>query len=900
MRIQPDRIQPDRLRPILRVQFAFIACVISALLFTPQVWCQAPQKDKTQTPPDKTQTPPRVQTTVEIGGQTRDIQGSHPAKFQEVRDVPKGFFIQRLRLDFNSAESPYFLALRGFEIRELDQRLTADGGKFGKYRTQFVWDQVPHSFGSGQSFLQYTAPGLYQVSPTLRARLQGLTSPEARISPNGLLDSVIRQELQTAPITNVRLRRDQAMFRQEYWPSDKVELHFQFSRLRNRGSRPMSAGSFVRRPVPAGGLADIGGAWEGIGQEFLEPIDQRTTDLNVGAQFTGKKWNAGVDYNLSLFRNRIESLIFENPFRDKDEQGCTTNLPPLPPLTCGAANRFRQVRWQSDLPPNNDSHTVNFWANVDLTPHTQLRGLFSLAYWTQNDAFLPWTLNEAIRPLDWDGLSPITNPRDVNQLPARSLNGKMRNINQDYALVNRGKNFRFQAQYRSQYLDNQSITLEFPGYAAFGDSTWRAARTDFYNLPIENLDWDFRRQNIAAGFQWDVLKNLTWKLDYGGEIWNRKFRDVNRNNEHSIRNRLDLSTAAGVNFKADYRYSDRRATSYNTQPLTFCPSDSVPGDPQTAQCPVALGGAPAGSPQDSWVVTSFTVMKRGFPIEFNLLRRFDETDRTRNDGSLTIEWSPRSRAKVSATPDAGAASPGAEPTVSKLSRMNFSASYRYLAEEYDKNFYGRSFNKLSFLDAQFSYALENGSFFFASYSRETDRLKYRDLAHLLPNPAAPPGAIVQGVLAQYPIANTWERTSRSSLDSFEFGINAAPQEGKWQLDLSYALSFARDRINTFNPFTVRADSVLHAGANPYPDTVVRRQDVNIAITRRINDKMEIGVRYWYEPYTQDDFSFNVLQPYAHGNLTSETPKYLFQDARYASYHSNVATIFLRYTLGGAQ
>src|SRR6266705_7153021 len=174
------RIQPDRLKLILRVELAFIACVISALLFTPHVWGQAPEKDKTK---PKTTTPRKVHVTIEIGGPVREIQGGHTAKFQEVRDVPKGFSIQKLRLDFNSADSPYFLALRGFEIRERDQRFTVDAGRFGKYRTQFVWDQVPHSFGTGQSFLQKTAPGVYQVSPTLRASLQAVTLPDTTRTP---------------------------------------------------------------------------------------------------------------------------------------------------------------------------------------------------------------------------------------------------------------------------------------------------------------------------------------------------------------------------------------------------------------------------------------------------------------------------------------------------------------------------------------------------------------------------------------------------------------------------------------------------------------------------------------------------------------------------------------------
>jgi hypothetical protein len=873
------RIEPERLKPILRVAFAFNACMISLLLFSPHVCGQASEKDKT--------TPFDLHGTVEIGAQARDTQGGHPAKFEEVRDVPKGIFVQKFRLEFNSADSPYSFAARGYELRERDQRFTLDFGRIGKYRSQFIWDQIPHHFGTGQSFLQQTAPGVYQVSPTLRASLQALTLPDTtRTPPNGALPTLVRQELRTAPLTEVRLRRDQALFRQSYQPSDNVELYAQFSWLRNRGTRPMSAGTFVRRPVPGGGLADIGGLWEGIGQEFLEPIDQRTTALKLGVQFRGKRWNAGAEYDLSLFRNRVESLIFENPFRVTDEEGCLPNPVPPPALTCGASNRFRMVRWQNDLAPNNDSHTIRIWARVDLTSKTQVRGLFSLAYWTQNDAFLPWTLNTAIVPTHWDAASPITNPTDVRQLPASSLNGKMRNINQEYALVNRRQNFRFQAQYRAQSLDNQSPVIDFPGYAAFGDSTWRAPVTDFYNLPIENLDWDFRRQNVDAGFEWDVRPPLTWRLGYDWEIWNRKFRDVNRNNEHSIRNRLDfefnlsgknsgggkdgvsgsssapkgveLKSVTTLRLKLDYRYANRRALGYNTQPLSFNAN---------------LPGSPPNGPTTAWEVTRSTVMNRGMPIEFNLLRRFDETGRIRNDASLTLE-------------------------LLKGEKTNFSASYRYLGDEYDKNYYGLLFNHLAFVDAEFTHAFENGSFLYANYSREMNRFAYRDLAHLLPNPPAPPGAIIQGTLAQYPIANTWERTSRNSLDSFDLGINVAPQEGrlkKWEFDLAYSLSFARDRISTANPFTVRPDSVLHAGVNPYPDTVVRRQDLNIALTHHISEKAEIGVRYWYEPYTQDDFSYNVLAPYVHGNVTSDAPKYLFQDARYGSYHSNVASVFVRYT-----
>ena len=881
------RIQTDRLKSILCIEFVFIVGVILMLLFAPNAWGQTPKTEK----PKPTPKPLAVHGTVEIGVQLREIQGDHNAKFQEVRDVPKGFFVQKLKLDVDSVDSPYFLRFRGLEIRENDQRFTVDAGRIGKFRAQFVWDQTPHNFGTGQSFLQQTAPGVYQVSPTLRANLQALTlSDTVRTPATGPLSTLVRQELLTAPKTEVRLRRDQALFKFSYQPSNNVELHAQISWLRTRGTRPMSAGTFVRRAVPGNGLSDTGGLWEGIGQEFLEPIDHRTINLKVGVRFSGERWSAGVDYNLSLFRNRISTLTFENPFRVTNEEGC---LPPVPPQTCGAINRFRTVRFQSDLPPNNDSHSITFWGKVDLTSQTQVRGLVSLTFLKQNDPFLPWTLNTAIVPTHWDALSPITNPTDVNQLPASSANAKLLNINQQYALVNRRKTVRFQAQYRSQSVDNRTPTIVFPGYAAFGDSTWRAARTDFFNLPIENLDWDFRRQNAEAGFEWNILTqkrlpdgriavgsglrkvNLTWKVDYEWEGWNRKFRDVNRNNEHSIRNRLDFeynlsgggkngdgepSPVTTLRLKLDYTYSNRRALLYNTQPLSFIAN--FPGSPVGGNTTAYVILPPSGT-------NPGTVFNLGVPTEFNLLRRYDQNNRTRNDGSLTLE-------------------------LLRGPNTNFSASYRYLGEEHDKNFYGRLFNRFSFVDAQFSHIFGNGSYFYANYSRETNRFAYRDIAHLLPAP----NPLVQGVFAQFPIANTWERTSRSSLDSFEFGLNVAPQEGrlqKWQFDLSYALSSARDKITTVNPFIVRPDSVRHAGANPYPDTVIKRQDVNLAITRRINEKYEIGVRYWYEPYTQDDFSFNTLQPYVHGNITSDAPKYLFQDARYGSYNGNVANFFVRYS-----
>jgi hypothetical protein len=242
-------------------------------------------------------------------------------------------------------------------------------------------------------------------------------------------------------------------------------------------------------------------------------------------------------------------------------------------------------------------------------------------------------------------------------------------------------------------------------------------------------------------------------VDYDWEIWNRKFRDVNRNNQHSIRNRLEFEfnlsgndasdqsvasatpqtggTAQAVQpksrtilrLKLDHTYADRRAIAYNTQPLTFV-SD--------------LAGSPANGPSTAWVVTSFTTMNDGFPIEFNLLRRFDETGRLRNDGTFTLE-------------------------LLKGEKTNFSASYRYL----EMNTIRTSTDSLQSLRLSTSThaCIDNERIFMPLILERTTACLSPCAPGRIP---ASPGAIVQGTLAQYPIANTRERTSRSNL-----GFNSA-------------------------------------------------------------------------------------------------------------------------------
>jgi hypothetical protein len=80
----------------------------------------------------------------------------------------------------------------------------------------------------------------------------------------------------------------------------------------------------------------------------------------------------------------------------------------------------------------------------------------------------------------------------------------------------------------------------------------------------------------------------------------------------------------------------------------------------------------------------------------------------------------------------------------------------------------------------------------------------------------------------------------------------------------------------------------------------RQQEVNLSLTHQLRPGIDLGFTYRFEPYRLDDFYTNNLVPYspmqrAATVAVSQTPRYLFLDARFTSYHANVATVFVRYS-----
>jgi len=803
---------------------------------------------------------------VDAGARNYDLYGDYPGKFLENRDVTRGFFFNGAALRFESGQSPYSFWFNASDIRELDGTITSDIWKVGRFRTSFLWDRIPRYFGTGVSLFESPSPGVLLISPSIRTAVQSIANGHLPQNVSPALGTLLRTELAAVPPTDLRLKWDRAGLRQSV-RFGRLELHARGETDFTSGTRPKGTGTFARQANgPAGD-----GVWEALGAELPEPVRYRAIKLKIGATVAGVKWRFGVDYGLTLFRNRVGTLRFQNPFRVSDDVGIDAAGNPSPGSAIG---RNRYVTEQIALPPDTDFHSVTAWWGIDLPRHTQFRGLVSWGQSSQNDPFLPYTLNTALQGSGLgfaNNLPPGTSVLDVSSLPQRSLNGKVRNLDYDSTIVSKlWNNMKFRAQYRNEDMKNKSPNIVFPGFPRFGDSHWVTA-TDYYGNPIENFPSSFVRQDAIGSWEWNIASWVTWEAEYQYETWKRTFRDVPRTQENSIRGRFDFQLPRKSRLTTEFTFGDRDADMYRTVAMTFNPN--LNGN---------LAIAPTIPYGPGWEVTPTTKYDPTVPLEFSQLRRFDETGRKRYDGKAALD-------------------------VPLGERVNFSASYRYTRNDYAKGFYGMQHDLLSSIDSELTFSIGERTFLYVDYSRQFDGYRYLDLGHLicggLPGTqfscvsGAP--ANINACCAIYPIANTWDRSSRGSLDTVQPGVNWASSGEKTVINLSYGYSYAKERIHTFNPYPILSFSPRTAGTYNYPDTLNRFQEVAFSITRRLRPGLETGVQYRFESYKLDDFFLNDLQPYplgliAPGGIQANLPRDLVLNAKLGTYHAHEEAFFFKY------
>ena len=494
---------------------------------------------------------------LDVGGQLRSVSGERPSKFEEFKRVREGFLFRRFSVTSSPSNSPKFFTLIGRGPSEIDQQYLLDAGEYGRYRTTVKWDQLPKLFSRG-SRTPYLAQsdGFLAVSDQLQATLQPLLDAKSLTLP------VIAANIsRNSRLIDIRQTRETLSINQTFDVTSHWSVRARFLDYKRYGSKPLSIGSYERVATPnaeIGITSTIGDGFRVITSELPEPIRNRTDQITLGTSYVRQHWGVNFDYTFSQFRNSIESLVFENPFRLTDKQATSG----------GNFNRQEFARGIFAEEPSNYAHNFLISAFVDLPGHSRLASALGWSFWKQNEPFLPFTLNSAITA---SNLPAGVTPTSFSALPRRTLEGEVDTFTQDHVYASRpAENFSFDIHYRSYDYDNTTPDILFPGYAAFSESFWRTSIVGTFGTErIENRPVSFHRQNFIAEGTWNVAKWLDWKFEFQWEGWDREHRQVAHSNENTFGTQFTYKPNNKFNSKLTYRYSDRTPREYDPGVLEF-------------------------------------------------------------------------------------------------------------------------------------------------------------------------------------------------------------------------------------------------------------------------------------------------------------------------------------------
>ena len=397
-------------------------------------------------------------------------------KFYEYRDLRPGvfgnFYIGAHRTN------PIDIVAWGSNVGWNDQAFGLELAKVGEHYLTFGWDETPH-FYSKNARTTYTTSG------------STLSTPTYPYPPSATTQAFVDANSRTF---DLKYRRDTASASYRWTPSPNWDVGIDYSHMHRHGEQPISVLSFS---LPAG----RGGAGTRNTIELPKPVDDTTQNGNFKGEYAGSTpwdtpFNIAFGYGFSIYNTDHNSLTYQNPWN-------TVNSAVYP-----LWNRYA-------LFPDNKAQTFSVTAGVGLPFHSRYMGTFQYSIMTQDDTFLPSTINPLVAPAT---------------LTASSLGGDARTTLSNNVLHTQwSPTVKTTLRYRYYRYHSNQDPITITGLYANPDSN-AGAEPALTAHPI-----NYTKQNANADVVWRALNWLTVGGGYGWERWARDitYSDVSATNENT-------------------------------------------------------------------------------------------------------------------------------------------------------------------------------------------------------------------------------------------------------------------------------------------------------------------------------------------------------------------------------
>lgn len=447
--------------------------------------------------------------------QTKSID-EDSSKAEEYSEVPQGFYAKKLKASFEWQDSGRYLEFWGKNVRLNSARYGLDYGVEGKYTFAVDYTKIPHLYSkAGKSFWTETNPGEWRISDSIQTAIQNINpytpgTPDytaALIKQRAFVSSLIA----SSPDVRLDLQRNRGNVRFAYTPNTDWKYGFEYFRENRNGYRPIGTA--------------FGFSWV---TELPERIDYDTQRVHAGVEFNKNGRSFAASYDLSLFGNEVESMVWDNPYRITDR-------------TYDAAYSAGDgaVFGRAAMPPDNTANTFSF-AGATKLGKSRLSGSFSYGVWTDEVKLLPSTTNSSIAEI---------------HLPASTFNGKMENITANVTFVSKfSPAASLTARYRLYDQKNKNDHLDFEEYVRFDQV--------LEDIPRENELWAYTSHNVDLDFNWTLSDALRLTAGYGFNRWDREHRNVKKADTNRFRTSLDATMSDWATVRFSWQYSRRRYDAY--------------------------------------------------------------------------------------------------------------------------------------------------------------------------------------------------------------------------------------------------------------------------------------------------------------------------------------------------
>lgn len=373
----------------------------------------------------------------------------------------------------------------------LDSRsLNAEGGKYGKYKVFLKYEELPRYYSDST------------VTPFLGTGGGSLVLPPGWVqagSTGGMsaLPGSLRQ-------VDLDTQRKNLGVGASLIPSPEWEYSVNFRHDTREGTKRI-AGTFFFNSA-----------------QLVRPVDYETDQLDVTASYTGKKWQTRFSYYASVFDNNRPSLTWQNPYTSAS--GATAG--------------------QLALPPENQFHQILATAGYQFSDNTRATADIAFGRMTQNENFLPATLNSTLAGY------PFTQPRN-------SLDGRVDTVNANLKVSSIITNMlRLNAVY--SYNDHNNKTPQ---------ATYNWVTTDdFLATPRTNLPYSFKRNKLKLSADYGSVTQLRSSVGVDYDAYERTYQDVARTRENTIWAKFIARKLENLDLTFRVAHADRTKSGDETVP----------------------------------------------------------------------------------------------------------------------------------------------------------------------------------------------------------------------------------------------------------------------------------------------------------------------------------------------